>query len=155
MTELERIAEQYDRALYGGAWHGDSVWEILAGVGWEQAFRRMSPATHTIWELVMHMAFWETEVNRRLQKLPGQSEEELNFPAMPEATADNWAKAQETLRRSNANFRETVANLNELRLDEALSSQKNTVYVELHGVIQHHLYHGGQIAMLKKVLSAE
>ena len=155
MTELERIAEQYDRALYGGAWHGDSVWEILAGVGWEQAFRRMSPATHTIWELVMHMAFWETEVNRRLQKLPGQSEEELNFPAMPEATADNWAKAQETLRRSNANFRETVANLNELRLDEALSSQKNTVYVELHGVIQHHLYHGGQIAMLKKVWSAE
>lgn len=155
MTEVERIVEQHDRALHGGAWHGDSVWEILEGVRWEQAFRRISPATHTIWELVMHMAFWETAVNRRLQKLPAQSEDELNFPATLEPAAHKWQGALEMLRKSNADFRETVKNLGDSKLDESLSSPKYTVYVELHGVIQHHLYHAGQIALLKKVLSAE
>jgi hypothetical protein len=152
MTEVERILAQHDRALHGGAWHGDSVWEILEGIRWEQAFRRVLPATHTIWELVMHMAFWETEVNRRLQKLPGQSQDELNFPAMPEPAAHNWQRALDTLRKSNADFRTTVMNLSDSKLDEALSSPKYTVYVELHGVFQHHLYHAGQIALLKKVL---
>jgi len=103
----------------------------------------------------MHMAFWETEVNRRLRKLPGQSQDELNFPAMPEQAAQNWQRALDTLRESNADFRKTVVNLSDSKLDEALSSPKYTVYVELHGVIQHHLYHAGQIALLKKVLSVE
>lgn len=155
MTEVERIVDQYERALDGGAWHGDSVWEILQGVRWEHAFRRLSPATHTIWELVMHMAFWETEVNRRLRKLQPQAEDELNFPAMPEPTKDNWERALETLRRSNTDFRNCLMELEDSQLEEALSAPKKTVYVEVHGVIQHHLYHAGQIALLEKILSAD
>jgi hypothetical protein len=35
-------------------------------------------------------------------------------------------------------------------LNEPVYEGKSSVYVTLHGVIQHDLYHAGQIAMLKK-----
>jgi len=155
MTEVERITEQYDRALQGGAWHGDSVWEILRDIPAEQAFWRPLPAVHTIWELVMHMAFWETEVCRRLQKLSLPPEETMNFPTLPEPTSENWQHALDTLRNSNVEFRRKLLELHDAELDRPLSRPTYTVYVEVHGVIQHHLYHAGQIAMLRKSLAAD
>ena len=47
MTEVERILDQYDRAMNGDAWHGDPVWKILDGVSAEQAARRVSCRTRT------------------------------------------------------------------------------------------------------------
>ena len=87
MTEVERIIDQYDRAMNGDAWHGDPVWKTLEGISPEVAADRPLSAIHTIWELVAHMTFWETEVYRRLNNLPARSVDELNFPAMREATA--------------------------------------------------------------------
>ena len=152
MGEVKRILEQYDHALNGGAWHGDSVWEILGRVRPEQAFRRLSPITHSIWELVAHISFWETEVFRRLKKLPAPSEAELNFPKAPAATPDNWNRALAGLRKSNTDFRKCLADLADSQLEEPLSAPDKTVYVEVHGVIQHNVYHAGQIALLAKVL---
>ena len=54
MNEVERILDQYDRAMNGNAWHGDPVWKILDGISAEQAARRVEAQTHTIWELVAH-----------------------------------------------------------------------------------------------------
>jgi len=152
MSDVERILDQHDRALHGGAWHGDSVWEILREITPEQAFARPVAAGHTIWELVAHMTFWETEVLRRIRQLPPQSEEELNFPKMPAATQENWEQALDGLRKSNAEFSKCLTELHDSRLDEPLSAPDKSIYAEAHGVIQHHLYHAGQIALLKKAL---
>jgi uncharacterized damage-inducible protein DinB len=40
----------------------------------------------------------------------------------------------------------------ESRLNEPILQGLSSVYVTVHGVIQHDLYHAGQIAMLKKAL---
>ena len=153
MTETKRILDQYDRALRGDSWHGDNVWKTLAEVNPAQAFERALPESHTIWELVAHMTFWETQVTHRLRGEPELSEAELNFPPMPTATAENWEKVLAQFRRSNEDFRSALGKVNESKLDEPLSSPEKSVYVEVHGVIQHHLYHAGQIAILRKNLS--
>ena len=153
MTEIERILQQHHRALHGPAWHGDAVWQILALVTVEQAFARPSGSTHTIWELVEHMGYWESEVSRRLQNLAPLPESGHNFPAMPAPAEANWRSALNALRESNGVFRSVVEKLQDSDLEKPLSSAQNTIYVELHGVIQHHLYHAGQIALLRKMLA--
>ncbi len=153
MSETVRLIDQYDRALGGDAWHGDNVWKLLGEVRPEEAFQRVLPESHTIWELVAHMTFWETQVARRLRGEPDLPEAELNFPSTPQATAENWKKALDRFRRSNEEFRAELAKVADSRLDEPLSSPEKSVYVELHGVIQHHLYHAGQIAILRKNLA--
>jgi hypothetical protein len=43
--------------------------------------------------------------------------------------------------------------LTDERLDDTVSGKGYSIYVMLHGVIQHDLYHAGQIALLKKALA--
>lgn len=152
MRETERLLDQYERALQGDSWHGDNVWKTLDEVKPAQAFQRVLPETHTIWELVAHMTFWETQVTRRLRAEPELSEAELNFPPMPEPTEENWGAVLARFRRSNDEFRSALSSVQEPQLDEPLSSPQKSVYVEIHGVIQHHLYHAGQIALLRRNL---
>lgn len=155
MTEVQRILDQYDRALNGNAWHGDPVWKILDGISAPQAARRAQANTHPIWELVAHMTYWETEVSRRINGLPARPADDLNFPAMPEATEENWNVVLDEFRRSNADFRQALLKVDPSRLDQTPPGRDKTVYADLHGVIQHHLYHAGQIAVLKKFFEGQ
>lgn len=155
MTEIERIANQHDYALHGPAWHGDSVWKILEGVTPEQAAARPLPAGHTIWELVAHMTYWEGEVCRRLRKQKALPEAEFNFPAMPAPTPEDWSRTLDAFRESNREFKDAITQLDDSQLEQPLSTPHNTIYVELHGIVQHHLYHAGQIALVKKSFAAK
>jgi hypothetical protein len=141
MTEVDRILDQYGRAVSGDAWHGDPVWTILEGISAEQAASRV--------ELVAHMTFWETQVYRRINNLPEMPTEGLNFPAMPEPTEEHWQSTLADFRRSNLDFRQCISQLDPARLDQAALGRDKSIYVEVHGVIQHHLYHAGQIAILR------
>jgi uncharacterized damage-inducible protein DinB len=153
MTEVERILDQYDRVMNGDAWHGDPMWKILDGISASEAASRAHPDAHSIWELVSHVTFWESEVYRRLNNLPARPYKELNFPAAPQMTAENWESTLAEFRHSNTEFRKALSQLEASRLDEPLSTAEKTVYVEVHGVIQHNLYHAGQIAILRKILA--
>ena len=154
MTEVDRILNQLDRAYKGEAWHGPSVRELLAGVTAEQAQARPLANAHNIWELVHHIAVWENAGRRRLAGDPAQID--ISSPAdwpSPDDTSDAaWEQAQAALDRGHEALREAIARINESRLDEPIVEGLSSTYVTLHGIIQHDLYHAGQIAMLKKAL---
>ena len=48
-------------------------------------------------------------------------------------------------------LQETILQLEDSRLKDRVPGQPYSVYFLLHGVVQHDLYHAGQIAILKKV----
>lgn len=150
MSDVERILQHYDGVLNGNAWHGDPVWQILDGISAPQAAARPLSSAHTIWEIVMHMIFWEDVVTQRLAGKRAGLVEELNFPAMPAVTAENWHKTLDDFRTSNQSLREALAKLDSAKLNELTAAGKRTYYGEAHGIIEHHVYHAGQIALLKK-----
>src|SRR5271157_1238791 len=155
MAELERILNQYDRVMHGDAWHGDPIWQILDGVSADCAAQRPIADGHTIWEIVMHMIFWEDVVRKRLDGLRAGLDEALNFPSMPPVTEANWQTTLEQFHASNQEFREALVKLDPARVDELSAAGKRTFYDEAHGVIQHNVYHAGQIALLKKGFAAK
>ena len=154
MTELERVLDQLKRAFEGGAWHGPSVKEVLNGVTAEQAHARPLPNAHNIWELVQHIAVWEDVGRRRLEgdpaEVPISSTED--WPPADDASEAAWDRAKVALERGHQALVEAISRVSESRLDEPILEGKSTAYVTLHGVIQHDLYHSGQIAILKKAL---
>lgn len=154
MSEVERIAEQLQRAFEGDAWHGPSVQELLSDVTADQAARRPLAHAHNIWEIVLHITAWESVVRRRLageviQELP----DEQDWPPVGETSEAAWEKTLEDLKRGQQRLRQAIRGLRDDRLPEAVPSSDHSVYVMLHGVVQHDLYHGGQIALLKKALT--
>ncbi len=154
MTEIERILDQLKRAFEGNAWHGPSVCEALKDVTPIQAHARPLANAHSIWELVQHIAVWEDVGRRRLDGDRAQIEisSPTDWPPPDDTSEAAWQQSKAALDRVHAALREAIARVPESRLDEPILEGMSTVYVTLHGVIQHDIYHAGQIAMLKKAL---
>ena len=140
--ENYRIADQLRRAVYGEAWHGDAVFELLAGISAEQAGVRRAPGTHSIAELTLHIAVWLEAAHHRLHGNPARLLGDADWP-----TAVTWEAATERLRHA---AEQLLASAEQADLDAPVPGQAYDVYFLLHGVVQHTLYHAGQIALLKR-----
>lgn len=152
MSEVSRIHDQLHRAYTGPAWHGPALREILAGVTWQTAAQRPIPGAHTIWELVLHVTVWMSVVTRRIEgaEMPTLPPDQ-DWPAAPEPSAAGWQEALDRLAHAQTNLETVVRGLTDDRLrDKVMGEVPYSIYTMLHGAVQHNLYHGGQIALLKK-----
>jgi uncharacterized damage-inducible protein DinB len=153
MNQVQRILEHYDRVMHGSAWHGDAIWQILDGISAERAASRPIANVHSIWEIVGHMAYWEGVAAKRLGGLRAGLEEEGNFPpAPPQITEAGWQKTLDAFRASNEAFRQALRSFDPDRLDELSAAGKRSFYDEAHGLIEHNVYHVGQVALLAKAV---
>lgn len=154
MTEIQRIVDQLNRAFAGEAWHGPAVREILDGITAPQAAARPFNGTHSIWELVLHIAAWEGACRSRLAGERAQLSDAEDWPEVTSTNEEAWEQAKEALKQTHEELGQAVSGLDETRLDQPIIEGMGSVYVTLHGVIQHTLYHAGQIAILKRHLQS-
>ncbi len=153
MREVERIADQLKRAHEGGAWHGPAIDELLRGVTAGQAAARPVEGAHSIWEIVLHIEAWERAVLRRLRGDSAQIfNTEEDWSSVDAGDEEGWRDALGRLAATGAALREAVVELEDSQLDEPIYPEMSSRYVTLHGVVQHTLYHAGQIALLKKAM---
>jgi len=153
MSEVERIVDQLQRAFEGEAWHGPSVLEIIEGVTSRQAAAHPVAGVHSIWELVLHIAAWELAILRRLNGDRAQLPTEQNWPPVTATDEETWEQTKLMLKQGHQELRSAIAGLDDSWLDQPIIEGMSSVYVQLHGAIQHDLYHAGQIALLKKTVS--
>ena len=156
MSEVDRIKDQFRRAFEGEAWHGPSVLALLNGVTAQQAAAHPIPGAHSIWELTMHIEAWERACLRRLNSDPARLTDEEDWRPINDKSDAAWESTKQQLLETHRELLEAIAKLEESRLNEPIIRSADTpyssVYVTLHGGVQHDLYHAGQIAMLKKAL---
>jgi uncharacterized damage-inducible protein DinB len=150
MTEVERLLDQLQRAYEGEAWHGPSLKQILADVTAARAARRPLASAHTIWELVLHISAWESAVATRLGGRYVDEPDEGDFPAVNDTSDAAWQATLDSLDATHHRLRDAVRAFDPERLYERLAEGKQTAYFAISGVIQHTLYHAGQIVLLKK-----
>ncbi len=151
MREIERITDQLKRAFEGEAWHGPSVLETIEGISSQQAAAHPFEGIHSVWEIVLHIAAWERAVLRRLNGDRAQLLTEEDWPMVAAIGDEAWEQSRQALKQGHDDLRSAIANLDESRLDQPIIEGLASVYVTLHGIVQHDLYHAGQIAILKKV----
>lgn len=150
-AEVENIVDQLERSFEGDAWHGQSLSEILTGITAEQAAARPIPHAHSIWEIVLHSAAWQRAVRERLQGKPITSlPDDQDWPEVTDASEHGWCDAVQVLRSEYEMLLDEALKWKERDLGEVTEGQRFTVYQMLHGVVQHNVYHAGQIVMLKK-----
>ena len=151
-TEIQQILSLLKKTFEGGAWHGPSVKESLEGLSEPQVFNRV-PNTHSIIELVAHMAAWKTYVAKKLNGDAAYNvTDDLNF-RQPES----W---ETTLYELQESQRELVAAIEGFPPDKLMeqvpwTQEPFSYYTILHGVIHHDLYHIGQINLIKKATVAQ
>jgi hypothetical protein len=151
-TECERIADQLRQAFGGHPWHGSPVRDLLAGVTAGQAQARPLAGGHTIWELVLHMDAWigaaiEAAEGKPMAQLMGTPQD---WPAVTATGEADWAAATGRLFEHAEALAVAIAGFEDARLVERVPPRRYDFYFLFHGIVQHSLYHGGQIGMLKR-----
>lgn len=148
--EVDRILDQLERSFRTEAWHGPSVIESLEGVEAAQAAKRPLQGAHTIWELVLHMTYWKDIVRRRLAGERPETDDAMNFPVVTDASDSAWARVRADLEATHEALRTEVARLEDEDLESPAPGGTVARYIVTHGIVQHDLYHAGQISILKK-----
>ena len=103
------------------------------------------------------MTGWKNEVRRRLSGAPAGEPDAGDWPAVGEPTPQRWAEALENLGLAHRLLVSAVKDVQEANLYVPTNDPRNrelgvgvTYYELLHGIVQHDVYHAGQIAILKK-----
>ena len=151
-AESLRIADQLARAFTGDPWHGPPLRELLTGVGAAQACSRPVPSAHTICELVVHIDMYVTAAIEALQGTP-MPEWYGTEQDWPKQDPRPWNEAVESLFRNAERLARAIERLTDDKLQAAVPGRDYDFYYMLHGIVQHSLYHAGQIAMLKKAIA--
>jgi uncharacterized damage-inducible protein DinB len=154
-SETTRIADQLRRAFRGEAWHGPSLLDLLAEVSPEQARARPMRSVHSIWELVLHIdvyvrAAFDATQGTPMPKLFGT---ERDWPSLTTDSAEGWFDAQDKLFEDAEKLAQAIEKFDEAKLRDAVPGRSYDFYYLFHGIVQHSLYHGGQIAILKKAVT--
>ncbi|MCU0624082.1 MAG: DinB family protein [Gemmatimonadaceae bacterium] len=160
--EAVRLASTISHAMSGTPWHGTALRPLLADVRAADAARTVMPGTHSIWAIVLHLTAWCREVTRRVRTGEAQDPVDGDWPPVPAVpTPEAWTAACEALQAAHdelaallasspdAVMRRRVGDVRDAALGTGLSVRATVL-----GVAQHAAYHGGQIALLKKVLHA-
>lgn len=157
MAEVDRILDQLQRAYDGDAWHGPSLSDALDGVDARLAVRRPIAEGHNIAEIVRHATTWTREITRRLRTGVAQDLESPDWVDTNAATDDEWAAWLDALDAAHEEISAQIKQLTDADLDGIIGDERDRAlgsgisrYVMLHGLVQHHVYHAGQISLLRK-----
>jgi hypothetical protein len=153
-SETARIADQLRRAFRGEAWHGPSLLDLLAEITPEQARARPLRSVHSIWELVLHIDIY-LQVGfdgTRGTPMPKLFGTERDWPALTQDSAEAWFDAQDSLFQNAEKLAQAIEEFDDAKLRDIAPGRSYDFYYLFHGIVQHSLYHAGQIAILKKAI---
>lgn len=142
-------------------WHGGpTVLGVLRGVTPEVAAWRPWPGRHSIWALVLHVAYWKYAVWRRItgsEETGAFPRSPANWPLTPEpADAAAWEADRKLLREWHRKLVDAIRDLDPARLDEPTGDGRRTTHADLvTGILLHDTWHAGQIQMLKRLRTAQ
>lgn len=130
--------------------------DLLAGITAEKARARPLRSVHSIWELIVHIDVYLQVAFEATQGLPAPKlyGTEKDWPPLNDHSAAAWAAAQDCMFQNAQKLAQAIDTCDDAKLQGTVPGRPYDFYYLFHGIVQHSLYHGGQIAMLKKALSA-
>lgn len=153
-AEIPLLLDIVDRAYNRQSWHGTNLRGSIRGLTAAQAAWRPTAGRHSIWELVVHAAYWKYAVRRRLTgerrgSFPLQGSNWFARPDLPDERA--WRVDVGLLERMHRELRVAIAKMPPARLREVAPGAKTTNLELIAGIAAHDLYHAGQIQLIKRL----
>jgi uncharacterized damage-inducible protein DinB len=149
MRQTQRIADSYRAATVKAAWYGPSLAELLARISPDLATTRPIPRSHSISELLQHLLLWNERVRNTSDSNslpPWKPEQDWAEPPIPwNELVSRWSKSRELLEDKIRNF--PVEDL-----AKQVPGRDYPYETLFHGIVEHTIYHAGQIAMVLSML---
>jgi hypothetical protein len=160
MTTRTDLLDDLQRAYDGDPWHGSSLSMLLRGINATDAAALPIPGAHSIWAIVLHLTAWTDEVRLRLGGKTPSDPPQGDWPAVPSSpTPSAWRHDRAALATAHRALEDAVSTCPPRRFATPVGNSRDpalgtglTYAGMVRGLVQHHAYHGGQIALLRRAL---
>ncbi|RYZ19538.1 MAG: DinB family protein [Chitinophagaceae bacterium] len=152
--EILLLTEQLQDAYEGEPWFGRNVKQLLAEADQENAFIKLNNQ-HSIVELVWHMITWrEFTINcvQKSSELDLKYFEELDWREIDHTNQSLWSEGLKKLEETQNKLVFLLQEQDDSILEQKVSERNYNYRKLLNGIIQHDIYHLGQIAYITKQL---
>jgi uncharacterized damage-inducible protein DinB len=153
-ANIQHYVSSFESLYEGEPWYGRSIVSIVKEVQPTQAFKKNSPTSHSIYEIVGHMLAWRDLFVKRLNgdySSTIQSNSESDWPKVPgEKNASSWDQLLHKLSENQQALIHALKKVSDNQLDKDFAKTNATLETHLEGNLQHDIYHLGQIAVLNK-----
>ena len=152
--EIMFLIAQLKDAYEGDPWFGRNTKELLSEVSEHDAFKKLA-GEHSILELVWHMITWREFTISRLQPSPEKNLlyfEQNDWRKLDHNDKNLWSQGLNRLQETQNELISLLEMQEEGLLEKIVDERKYNFRKLLHGLIQHDIYHLGQIAYIKKML---
>jgi len=153
--EIQSIIRNLENSLDGTPWYGRPVYAILREVDSSIVYKKPTPDSHSLIDLLYHMLTWAEFTLKRIER--DDNFDLAGFEKIDWRTIDPAIhKWDEALAAYIAAHQQIVAHLqtkNDDFLSEVVDFRNYNFRFLLNGLIQHNIYHLGQVAYLVKQLS--
>lgn len=153
-TEILFIVRQLQDAYEGNPWFGRSVKELLNEADEQTAFQKPA-GQHSLLELLWHMITWrEFTLDRLRPERPAAYFEEKDWRPLNPADKTLWPQGLERLQQTQDELIALLQRQDDSLLEQGVKERAYNFRKLLNGLLQHDIYHAGQIAYVKKLLTA-
>lgn len=151
---INNIIRQLNEIENGSLWFDQCFKEKIDHISDEDAMIRPLPAIHSVAEHVSHMLAWRKECALRFK---GSKTDLMNSPSdwkdNVELRKVGWTNLKNALYESRIELIELLANQDDTYLDNKFLDTHYNFHYLIEGIIQHDLYHLGQIGITIKLLT--
>jgi uncharacterized damage-inducible protein DinB len=152
--EIQSIISSINEVIEGSPWFGRSALSILVGADTKLVYLKPNEASHSMIELLYHMNTW---ANFTLDRIDNKSIndpkafEELDWRKM-DPVLHQWDQGLAEFRNTHLYIIEALSAKNDAFLEKIVDYRKYNFRYLLNGLIQHDIYHLGQLAYVEKLL---
>ena len=153
-NELKIYAAQLNENFDGEPWFGRNIQAILKEINEEIACQKPN-GQHSMLELLYHMINWRLFTINRLEKSSAtvKSFEENDWQVLDHQDKSLWQKGIEQLNDTQQRLLNLINTMKDEDLQSPVHERDYENRTLINGIIQHDIYHLGQIAFIKKMLS--
>ncbi len=150
---INNIIRQLNEIESGSLWFDQCFKDKFDNLSEEEALTRPIPQVHSVAEHVSHMLAWRTECILRYK---GIKTELMNSPDDWKDTAElrtlGWTNLKNALYNSRSELIDLFINQDDSYLETKFLDTDYNFHYLIEGIIQHDLYHLGQIGITIKLL---
>lgn len=151
--KVRAFMDQFSSIFDGQPWFGESISQILEGVTPATAYWQPIRTAHSIAQVISHMIYWRQTLIKRLEgdmEYKSSMKSDDNWKDNEALKKSGWQSLNDSLEDSQTQMLSLLAKQNDTLLKKKYSD-KATYQALINGILQHDLYHTGQIAYLKSL----
>ena len=144
---------QLQNVYEGPVWYGESYLEKFRTITEKDAFTKPSENIHSIAEQVSHCIYWRKSL---IHVLDGNGyihtvENPENWRHNDQLKQEGWDHLKKELEKTQSNLLEKLRQLSDSDLEKEYKEGRALNYF-VSGVIQHDVYHLGQIGVVNRII---